>query len=482
MQEKGSTPIAAGLEHVFAAGPRHDADVPIHLVGEGNDLGAFGDPAQRRWINTVRFKSTAKKQALVPDGEGGVSAVLLGTGNGAAGEPCGPSALLAGQLASSLPPGTYRLSEDSGGNGELTALAWGLGAYRFRRYKSNGGGEAARLRIPDGVDAMRLSHMVEAIWLGRDLINTPASDMGPDELEDAARQLAARFGARISVITGMALLEQNFPMIHAVGRASPRAPRLIDLSWSKAGGRSDAPRVTLVGKGICFDTGGLDLKPASNMILMKKDMGGAATALTLGHLIMGTGLDVRLRILIPAAENSVAGNAFRPSDVLQSRGGHSVEVGNTDAEGRLVLADAIALADEEAPDSILVFATLTGAARVALGPDLPALFTDDDAFAASVTQHGLEIGDPLWRMPLWRGYDRHLDSDVADMNNVYESPFAGAVTAALFLRRFCRQARRFAHFDLFGWRPAARPLGPKGGEPQTARAVFAALEAEAAQS
>jgi leucyl aminopeptidase len=319
---------------------------------------------------------------------------------------------------------------------------------------------------------------VEAIWLGRDLINTPPSDMGPDELEEAARELAARFGARISVITGTALLEQNFPMIHAVGRASPRAPRLIDLQWSKPGGRDNAPRITLVGKGICFDTGGLDIKPAAGMLLMKKDMGGAATALTLGHLIMGTGLDLRLRILIPAAENSIAGNAFRPSDVLQSRSGKTVEVGNTDAEGRLVLADAISLADEEKPDSILVFATLTGAARVALGPELPALFTNDDAFAASVHTHGLNVGDPVWRMPLWAGYERHLDSDVADMNNVYESPFAGAVTAALFLQRFCKRAKRFAHFDLFGWRPAQRPLGPKGGEPQTARAVFAALEAE----
>lgn len=477
MQDKSSTQIAAGFEQVFATGPYHDGDVPVHLLAAGANAGdvCAGD-VQRRWLETVRFKTAAKRQALVPDDAGGLAAVLLGAGDGQAGEPCGPSELLIGQLASSLPPATYRLA--AGSRADLAALAWGLGAYRFRRYKDHNASDGARLRIPEGVDAARLAHIVEAVWMGRDLINTPASDMGPDELEEASRQLAQRFGARISVITGTALLEQNFPMIHAVGRASPRAPRLIDISWSKAGGRADAPRVTLIGKGICFDTGGLDLKPASNMILMKKDMGGAATALTLGHIMMGTGLDVRLRILIPAAENSVAGNAFRPSDVLQSRGGRSVEVGNTDAEGRLVLADAIALADEEAPDSLLVFATLTGAARVALGPDLPALFSNDDAFAASVMQQGLEVGDPLWRLPLWPGYERHLDSDVADMNNVYESPFAGAVTAALFLQRFSRQARRFAHFDLFGWRPAARPLGPKGGEPQTARAVFAALEAE----
>jgi leucyl aminopeptidase len=482
MQDKSSTQNAAGLEQVFATGPEHDGDIPVHLVGEGADLDAIaGGASRRRWLDAMRFTTAAKKQVIVPDDSGGLGAVLLGTGRGQAGEPCGPSELLTGQLAATLPPATYRLGQGSA-RSELAALAWGLGAYRFRRYKGRGGADGARLRVPPDVDATRLTHFVEAVWMGRDLINTPASDMGPDELEDACRQLAQRFGARISVITGTALLEQNFPMIHAVGRASPRAPRLIDLNWEKPGGRSDAPRVTLVGKGICFDTGGLDLKPASNMILMKKDMGGAATALTLGHLIMGTGLDVRLRILIPAAENSVAGNAFRPSDVLQSRAGRSVEVGNTDAEGRLVLADAIALADEEAPDSILVFATLTGAARVALGPDLPALFTNDDAFATRVAQHGLDVGDPVWRLPLWSGYERHLDSEVADMNNVYESPFAGAVTAALFLARFSRQARRFAHFDLFGWRPIVRPLGPKGGEPQTARAVFAALEAETVQA
>lgn len=495
MQDKSSTQDAAGLTqdapgsaHVFADGPEHEADTPIWLLAEGASPGTIA-ASHSRWLETVRFTTAAKKQALIPDGAGGLEGVVLGLGNGQAGEPCGPSELLTGQLASSLPPGTYRLSEGCAAP-ELAAVAWGLGAYRYRRYKSGNGSNGnslgsnnvARLRLPSNVNAARVRNSVEAVWFGRDLVNTPPSDMGPDELEDAARQLAARFGAEISVVTGDALLEQNFHMIHAVGRASPRAPRLIDIRWGKAGGRADAPRVTLVGKGICFDTGGLDIKPASGMLLMKKDMGGAATALTIGHLIMGSGLDVRLRILVPAAENSIAGNAFRPSDVLQSRGGKTVEVGNTDAEGRLVLADAISLADEEAPDSLLVFATLTGAARVALGPDLPALFTNDDAFAAAIAQHGVAVGDPVWRMPLWAGYERHLDSDVADMNNVFESPFAGAITAALFLQRFTSRARRFAHFDLFGWRPAPRPLGPKGGEPQTARAVFAALEAEVGTS
>jgi leucyl aminopeptidase len=267
-------------------------------------------------------------------------------------------------------------------------------------------------------------------------------------------------------------------MIHAVGRASPRAARLIDLRWKKNNGTKSAPLVTLVGKGISFDTGGLDIKPAAAMLLMKKDVGGAATALALGHMIMGQGLDVRLRILIPAAENSISGDAFRPGDVLESRAGTTVEIGNTDAEGRLVLADALAIGDAEAPGTIVVFATLTGAARVALGPDLPALFTDDDAFAKDLVEAGMSVGDPVWRMPLWAGYERHLDSDVADMNNVYEGPFAGAVTAALFLKRFVKKAKRFAHFDLYGWRPAARPLGPKGGEPQTARALFSVLKRE----
>jgi leucyl aminopeptidase len=260
-------------------------------------------------------------------------------------------------------------------------------------------------------------------------------------------------------------------MIHAVGRASDRPPRLIDLIW----GAPDSPRVTLAGKGICFDTGGLDLKPSSAMLLMKKDMGGAAAALALGHMIMAEQLDVCLRILIPAAENSVAGNAFRPGDVLASRAGKSVEIGNTDAEGRLVLADALALADDERPDTLLTFATLTGAARVALGPELPPFYTDDDGFAELISAAGNRVGDPVWRMPFWSGYEAGLDSAIADMNNVSEGPFAGSVTAALFLRRFVRQAKRVAQFELYGWRPAAKPLGPKGGEPQAARTMFEVL-------
>jgi leucyl aminopeptidase len=463
---------------VFVDRRTKTASVPIWLVSDAAPVSSrkagLGE-AERRWLEAVRFTSAAKKQAMLPGPDGKLAGVALGLGNGASGEPSGPSELLVGQLAASLPPGAYRLAGNCQ-NPALAALSWGLGAYRYRRYKSNNTDEAARLEVPDGVDREALLNEVEAVWLGRDLINTPASDMGPGELEAAARDLAKRHQASLSCLAGDELLERNFPMIHAVGRASTRAPRLINIAWRKKGGREDAPRVTLIGKGICFDTGGLDIKPSSGMLLMKKDMGGAATALAIGHMIMGQGLDVRLRILIPAAENSIAGNAFRPGDVLRSRAGKSVEIGNTDAEGRLVLADAIALADEEKPDTMLVFATLTGAARVALGPDLPAYFTDDDALAAALQSTGSAIGDPLWRLPLWPGYERHLDSEVADMNNVYDAPFAGAITAALFLRRFVKNARRFAHFDIYGWRPAARALGPKGGEPQTARSVFTVLK------
>ena len=404
----------------------------------------------------------------------GSAGVAFGLGDDDRGEPSGASALLVGALSAALKGGVYRFASEIK-DADLAAIAWGLGAYSYNRYKSKSAGpRQARLRLPEGLDAAHITNVVEAVWFGRDLINAPASDFGPAEVEDAARALADRHGASISVITGDELLAQNFPMIHAVGRASPRAPRLIDMTW----GPIDAPKITLVGKGITFDTGGLDIKPASAMLLMKKDMGGAATALALAHMIMGQKLPCRLRVLIPTAENSVGGDAFRPGDVLKSRAGTTVEIGNTDAEGRLVLADALALADEESPDSIFVFATLTGAARAALGPDLPAFFTTDEALGLSLPPLAARLGDPVWRMPLWPGYNRHLDSDVADMNNVWEVPFAGAIIAALFLHRFVKRARRFAHFDLYGWRPVVRALGPKGGEPQTARAVMALLTQE----
>jgi len=472
-----ATKITPG--HVFAGPADTEPNARIWLVSESTELSAIKGLAseEQQWLSAVRFSGAARKQALVPGREGRLAGAALGLGNGTAGDPCGPSELLMGQLAQSLPPLSYEISSPCH-RPDLAALAWGLGAYRFQRYKTSGGDAPPRLAIPAGVDRAALLNTIEAIWLGRDLINTPASDLGPQDIEDAARALATRHGAEISVIAGDDLLRQNFPMIHAVGRASPRPPRLIDLNWQKKGGSKSARTVTLVGKGITFDTGGLDIKPSSAMLIMKKDMGGAATVLALAHMIMGQGLDVRLRVLIATAENSISGDAFRPGDVLNSRAGKTVEIGNTDAEGRLVLADALALADSDKPDLLMTFATLTGAARVALGPDLPALFTDDKTFADAVVETGLGIGDPVWRLPFWPGYERHLDSDVADMNNVWEAPFAGAITAALFLRRFVKNAKTFAHFDLYGWRTAARPLGPKGGDPQTARAVFEVLKEE----
>ncbi len=465
---------AWSVDDVFAGGPAAPSDIPIYLA-RSDDPAALGQPddAEKAWLAAQNFSGAAKRYVLVPGADGRISSVAFGVGDGHQGDPSGPSELLAGLLAQALPAGTYRLASDAA-DGDLAALAWALGAYSFSRYqRKNSGAGRAKLRL-ETASASRIVNTGEAVWFGRDLINTPASDLGPADIEDAARMLAERHGASISVVIGDELLAQNFPMIHAVGRGSPRQPRLIDLVW----GPESAPKITLVGKGITFDTGGLDIKPASGMLLMKKDMGGAATALSLAHMIMGQGLKCRLRVLIPTAENSTGGNAFRPGDVLSSRAGLSVEIGNTDAEGRLVLADALALADSEAPDSIFVFATLTGAARTALGPDLPAFFTDDEGMAQSLPPLAASIGDPLWRLPLWNGYRRHLDSDIADINNVWQSPFAGAITAALFLRQFVTKARRFSHFDLYGWRPAGRPLGPKGGEPQTARAVMEQLRRE----
>ena len=463
---------------VFA--PPEAPAIPIHLIQSGKSADAL-PPAARPWASAIAFKGSAKSHALIPAADGTLAAVLLGAGNGTSGEPCGASELLLGQLSAALPAGTYKLA-DGFAQPYMAALSWALGAYRYRRYKSsNASGvtdATARLALPGNIDRDALLNTAAAVWFGRDLINTPANNLGPAEVEAAVRTVAAVHGASVRSVVGDDLLVQNFPLIHAVGRASPRQPRLIELDWQKPGGRSTAPAITLVGKGITFDTGGLDIKPSSGMLLMKKDMGGAAVALSLAHMIMGQGLDVRLKLLIASAENSISGDAFRPGDIIQSRAGITVEIGNTDAEGRLVLADALALAGEGNPGSIFVFATLTGAARTALGPDLPALFTDDDALAASLQQTGLTIGDPVWRLPLWPGYDRHLDSDVADVNNIWGTPFAGSITAALFLKRFVKNATRFVHFDLYGWRPAPCALGPKGGEVQTARTVMEVLRAE----
>jgi leucyl aminopeptidase len=427
---------------------------------------------QKAWLEAVGFKGQGLKPYLIPAADGSLAGVVMALGKTGPGDAVARRELGLGLLPPQLPPGLYHCA-DALEDGQLAAIAWGLGAYRFTRYKHDDADQMPILKLPRGVDAQRATAIVEAIWLGRDLINTPSSDLGPQELEDATRALAQRHSGTVTSIVGDDLLASNLPMLHAVGRASIRPPRLIDFTW----GSGKAPRVTLVGKGICFDTGGLDIKSSSAMLIMKKDMGGAAAALALGHILMSAKLDLTLRIVLPTADNSIAGNAFRPGDVLRSRAGATVEIGNTDAEGRLVLADALALADAQAPDMLLAFATLTGAARVALGPEVVPFYTDDDAFATEIERASVRVGDPLWRMPFWPGYEALLDSPVADMNNVSDAPFAGSIVAALFLRRFVKQARLFAHFDIYGWRTAPKPLGPKGGEPQATRAMFEVLEA-----
>ena len=374
-----------------------------------------------------------------------------------------------GALPGLLPAGVYCF-ENSPHDLRLAALAFALGSYRFGRYR-RADVSSVRLVPPEGVDIAEIARMADAAALARDLINTPSNDMGPEELALAAEQLAKRFGAKFGCIVGDDLTRQNFPLIHAVGRASTRAPRLIDLSW----GEPAHPKVTLVGKGVCFDTGGLDLKPSSGMLIMKKDMGGAANVLALALMVMDARLKVRLRVLIPAVENAVAGNAFRPLDIFTSRKGLTVEIGNTDAEGRLVLADALALADEEKPDLLIDLGTLTGAARVALGPDLPPFYTNDETLALDLAAHAKQENDPLWRLPLWPPYDTWLDSKVANLNNAPAGTFAGSITCALFLQRFVEAAKSWLHVDIYGWTPSAKPARPEGGECQAARAIYKLL-------
>jgi leucyl aminopeptidase len=402
----------------------------------------------------------------VPDAQGRLAAVLFGLENDD--EPV-KDLFRPGSLAGLLPPGVYRFA-NSPHDARLAALAFALDAYQFARYRKSEPRDV-RLVVPDDVDAGDLSRIVEGVTLCRDLVNTPSNDMGPAELEAAARALAKQFSANVQVISGDALAN-DFPLIHAVGAGSARPPRLIDLSW----GRKNDPGITLVGKGVCFDTGGLDIKPSNGMLNMKKDMGGAATALALAHMIMARVLRVRLRVLIPAVENSISGTSFRPRDIYHSRKGISVEIGNTDAEGRLILADALTLADEDKPELIVDFATLTGAARVALGPDVPPFFTDDDALAAELLRAADSEADPVWRLPLYRPYDKMLDSKVADLSNVGSGGHGGAITAALFLRRFVA-APSWLHLDIFAWTPAAKPGRPEGGDCQSARALYALLKA-----
>ncbi|KQU64294.1 cytochrome C oxidase subunit II [Aminobacter sp. DSM 101952] len=438
--------------------------LPIHLVAKDGLGNAGFAPEIVAWASANGFAGEAGKVLAIPGADGRLAGALFGTGQQENG-------LGYGVLARNLPEGEWHFAT-APAHPELAALAVALGGYSFTRYGKKPGRELG-LAVPAGADAARLNRLVDAVFLVRDLVNTPTNDMGPAALEAVARNLAGAHGAEVRVTMGDDLLEHSFPMIHAVGRASHEAPRLIDLTW----GAHDAPKVTLVGKGVCFDTGGLDIKPASSMLLMKKDMGGAANVLGLASMIMAARLNVRLRVLIPAVENSISANAFRPGDVLQSRKGITVEIGNTDAEGRLVLADALALADEEQPEMLVDMATLTGAARVALGPDLPPFYTDDDALAAELAAASGAVEDPIWRMPLWRPYDAKLSSKIADMNNVTSDGFAGSITAALFLKRFVEKTTAWAHFDIFAWNPTDRPHGPAGGEAQAIRALEKVISA-----
>jgi leucyl aminopeptidase len=434
---------------------------PVYVIAKGA-LGTAGlDPSALAWAKGNGFDGDAGRVLAVPGTGGEVAAALFGTGR----DEGAFAPLATGTLARNLPDGDWHFAAppvDPLG----ASLGLLLGSYSFLRYGKKPG-RYIRFALPAGVDGARVRRIADGVFLARDLINTPTNDMGPPELEAAARVLAKAHKAQVSVIKGDALLKQNFPMIHAVGRASAEAPRLIDFSW----GPRNAPKVTLVGKGVCFDTGGLDIKPSSNMLLMKKDMGGAANVLGLASMIMAARLNVRLRVLIPAVENAISGNSFRPGDVLPSRKGITVEIGNTDAEGRLILADALALADEEAPALLVDLATLTGAARVALGPDLPPFYTPHDGLAAELFAASESAADPLWRMPLWKPYDSKLSSKVADINNVTTDGFAGSITAALFLKRFVEKSPQWAHFDIFGWSPSDRPHCPTGGEAQAIRAL-----------
>jgi leucyl aminopeptidase len=423
------------------------------------------------WLGANHFKGERHRVLTVPDASGGVSIAVGGLG-----KRQGLSLWHGAGFAERLPPGTYRLAQAfSDAEATQIALGFAYGAYRFERYRPSRAERAAVLEAPPNADMRFVESANEALILARDLINTPASDLGPAELSAAARGLAQRHGAEFREWVGEALLTENFPAIHAVGRASAQAPRLIEIRWTPPGGARGSgalPSIALIGKGVCFDSGGLDIKPSSGMALMKKDMGGAAVALALGHMLMGAGIRAALRILVPAVENAISGNAYRPGDVLSTRKGFTVEVGNTDAEGRLVLCDALALADADQPDLIVDFATLTGAARVALGPELPALFGTDERMVADLARAAAAENDPLWPMPLWMGYDDELGSKVADLNNVAASGLAGAIFGALFLKRFVTATAHWLHLDLYAWNPKDRPGRGVGAEAHAVRGVY----------
>jgi leucyl aminopeptidase len=441
-----------------------DAELPKWLAEQ---------PAQvADWVRANAFQAERHRVLALPAAGGGIAGALAGLGSLASTSDL--KLWHAAGLADRLPPATYHLASSLPASAAThLALGWLVGAYRFSRYRAPPTATRATLIAPGQADMTYAQAAAAATSFARDLINTPANDLGPAELAQAAQDLAARFGASVSVLAGDELKARNFPLIHAVGAGSPRQPRLIDLRWGEPGG----PRVTLVGKGVCFDSGGLDIKPSSGMLLMKKDMGGAACALGLAQLLMQLDAPIQLRVLIPAVENSVDGHSYRPGDVIPSRKGITVEIGNTDAEGRLVLADALTEADTEKPDLLIDLATLTGAARIALGPELPAVYSPDPALLSALRQTGDEEADPVWPMPLWSGYDEELSSKIADIGNVSASPFAGSPIAALFLKRFVTATPRWLHIDLFAWNPKERPGRPVGAEAQCVRSVYRLIRA-----
>lgn len=452
--------------------------IPVVPLGEAGLEAWQKDAAagQVKWAEAHGFGAAAGTVLCLPDADGGLESVLWGLGEIAALAECKPADFA--RLCARLPAGRYSIAGLDAAAGAAAITGWCLEQYDFDSFKTEKSSAPGRpvLVVGENEELDRAKALLEGIYLTRDLVNTPADDLGPEALAGVAQGLAKTFGADISVIEGEDLLKEGFPAVHAVGRAGAGAPRLIDITWGQPGD----PGLTLVGKGVCFDTGGLDLKTASGMRLMKKDMGGAALSLGLAQAIMSLGLGLRLRVIIPAVENNVAANALRPGDIISSRKGLSIEIGNTDAEGRLVLADALALADEEEVDLMLDFATLTGAARIALGPDLPAFYTDNDGLAAALSDASDKANDPVWRMPLWGPYRDDLKSDVADIANITEHSFAGSITAALFLQRFVEQRDRWMHFDIFAWNPTRKPARPKGGEASAFRAVFGLIERLAA--
>ncbi len=451
--------------------PNPAPDCPLWLVAERDATtwtARLGDGAgaAAAWAAAQGFNGERGRVLALPAPDGSLGGIAVGLG--ALSSPDEVAIAHLQGVPDRVPAGTYRLADPlPAGAATRAALGWALGRYRFQRYRSGPEVAVATLALPDGADGAHVRRVAAADALARDLINTPAADLGPADLGAAVARVAERHGASVRELVGTALLAERFPAIHAVGRAAAQAPRLVEL---RAG--AEGPRITLVGKGVCFDTGGLDLKPASGMALMKKDMGGAACALALAQLILDARLPVRLRLLVAAVENSVAGNAYRPGDVLHTRKGLTVEVTNTDAEGRLVLADALAYADEERPDLLVDLATLTGAARVALGPELPAAFGSDPALVQELVAAGEAEGDPLWPMPLWPGYEDELTSKVADLANASSSGFAGAITAGLFLRRFVGPSTPWLHVDLYGWNGRERPGRPVGAEAQAVRALY----------